>query len=59
MSEVVKVDERGRMVIPKKIRERIGIEEGGYVRMESMDDPVVIRPLEPVVEEYYGVFKIE
>lgn len=32
---------------------------GGYVRIESVDDHVVIRPHEPVAEEYYGVFKIE
>lgn len=29
MSEVVRVDESGRVVIPKKIRERIGLAEGG------------------------------
>jgi len=59
MMEVVKVDERGRMVIPKDIRERIGVEGGGYVRVESEDNRVIIRPHEPVAEEYYGVFKIE
>jgi len=33
MSVIVRVDERGRVVIPKSIREKVKLKEGNYVNI--------------------------
>jgi len=33
MSTIVKVDEKGRVVIPKSIREKVKLKEGNYVNV--------------------------
>jgi AbrB family looped-hinge helix DNA binding protein len=56
---VVKVDSKGRVVIPKRLREKVGLKEGGFARVDVRDGVVVIKPLESVGEAYFGVFKVE
>jgi AbrB family looped-hinge helix DNA binding protein len=56
---VVKVDSKGRVVIPKRLREKVGLREGGFARVDVRDGVVVIEPLESVGEAYFGVFKVE
>lgn len=45
MSETVKMDASGRVVIPQAIRERYGLVEGSY-RLEIRESPegIVLRP---------------
>ncbi|MCC6018008.1 MAG: AbrB/MazE/SpoVT family DNA-binding domain-containing protein [Candidatus Verstraetearchaeota archaeon] len=57
--EVVKIDERGRLLIPKKLREMVGIREGGFVEIEVKDEGIVVKPAKPVAQKYFGVFKVE
>lgn len=38
------VDDRGRVVIPKEVREELGITPGRQVRIEMEDGEAVIRP---------------
>ena len=59
MTEIVKVDRKGRVLIPKTLRAKAAIEEGGYVKVEADEKRIVIEPLEPVAEKYYGAFKVE
>ena len=59
MSVVVKVDEKGRILIPKDIRESVGVREKGYVRVRVEGRRIVIEPLESVANKYYGAFKID
>ena len=59
MAIIVKVDEKGRVVIHKEIRDRVGVTEGGHIRIEADDVRVIIKPLKPVAERFYGAFKIE
>ena len=59
MAEIVKVDGKGRVLIPKALRTKAEIEEGSYVKVEADERRIVIEPLEPVAEKYYGVFKVD
>jgi len=57
--EVVKIDNKGRLLIPKNIREKVGIREGSYVKMEAKEKRILIEPIEPIADKYFGAFKIE
>ncbi len=43
MSERVVVDKAGRIVIPKGMRQRIGLEDGDVVRIDEQDGALVVR----------------
>ncbi|MCW3993753.1 MAG: AbrB/MazE/SpoVT family DNA-binding domain-containing protein [Candidatus Bathyarchaeota archaeon] len=59
MTAVVKVDEKGRVVIPKNIREKTKMKEGGYVKIIAKEKSIIIEPLEPFADKYFGAFKID
>jgi AbrB family looped-hinge helix DNA binding protein len=54
----VKVDEKGRIIIPKEIRETAKLKEGSYVTIKTKGKTIIMEPLEPVADKYYGAFKI-
>jgi AbrB family looped-hinge helix DNA binding protein len=54
----VKVDEKGRIMIPKNIREAAELKEGSYVTIKSKGKIIIMEPLEPVADKYYGAFKV-
>ncbi|MEM3549500.1 MAG: AbrB/MazE/SpoVT family DNA-binding domain-containing protein [Candidatus Bathyarchaeia archaeon] len=56
--EAVKVDEKGRVMIPKKLREQVKVKEGSYVKIRAEEKIIVIEPLEPIADKYFGAFKI-
>ena len=56
--EIVKVDEKGRIIIPKTIRKKVGVKEGSYVKIKIEEKGITIEPLEPIADKYYGAFKI-
>ncbi|MBI2266135.1 MAG: AbrB/MazE/SpoVT family DNA-binding domain-containing protein [Armatimonadetes bacterium] len=39
------VDKFGRVVIPKKIRDRIGLSQGSALSIEERDEEIILRPL--------------
>ena len=43
MGEVI-VDERGRILIPKDIREQLGLQPGSPAKLEVDDGKLVVRP---------------
>ncbi|MGB9760019.1 MAG: AbrB/MazE/SpoVT family DNA-binding domain-containing protein, partial [Thermoproteota archaeon] len=49
----------GRLLIPKNIRKKVGVREGSYVRIEAREKSIVIEPIEPVADKYFGAFKVE
>jgi AbrB family looped-hinge helix DNA binding protein len=55
----VKVDEKGRVIIPKGLREKAKVKEGGYVKMKTDGKTIIIEPVESIADKYYGAFKIE
>jgi len=54
----VKIDEKGRIMIPKEIRKAAKLKEGSYVSIKAIDRTVVIESEESVAEKYSGIFKI-
>jgi len=59
MTVVVRVDEKGRVVIPKNIREKAKMKKGGYVKIIAKEKSIIIEPLEPFADKYFGAFKID
>lgn len=56
--EIVKVDEKGRIVIPKSLREKTEMKEGSYVAVKAEKKAILIQPLEPIARKYFGAFEI-
>ena len=48
-----RVGRRGTVVLPAKLRRRLGIEEGSYVVAEERDNGILIRPAEVMPVEVY------
>jgi len=58
MSMIVKVDEKGRVVIPKSIREKVKLKGGNYVNVKVEGETIVMEPLKSIADKYFGAFKI-
>lgn len=58
MLETVKVDAKGRVIIPKRLRDKAKVKEGSVVRIKADEKGIVIEPLEPIADEYFGAFKV-
>jgi len=41
---ILRVGRKGTIVIPKRIRESLGLEEGSYVAVELREGAIVLRP---------------
>jgi len=46
MIEVRRINKRGQITIPKKIREKAGIKEGDYVEISVENGKIIIRKVE-------------
>ena len=49
MAVVLKVRRKGILILPKEIREKVGIEEDSEVIVEIKDNSIIIKPLKPKV----------
>jgi len=52
-STASKVGRRGTVVLPAKLRRRLGIEEGSFVVAEERENGILIRPAKVVPIEVY------
>ena len=59
MTELIKVDSKGRLLIPKSFREKTEIAEGSYVKVELDGKRIIIEPTESAADKHYGRFKVE
>jgi len=50
MSDKVKVGVRGQVVIPKKLRKKLNIEEGIILEIDVTEDGLLLKPFNPVAE---------
>ncbi len=50
MSDKVKVGVRGQVVIPKKIREKLHLEEGIILEIDVTKEGLLLKPFNPVAE---------
>ncbi len=46
MSAVVKVHRKGLVVLPKALREKVGIKEGMLLLCETRDGEIILKPLD-------------
>jgi AbrB family looped-hinge helix DNA binding protein len=59
MIEVVRMDSKGRILIPKAFRDRTELKEGSYVKVESEGKRLIIEPTESAAIKHYGRFKVD
>jgi AbrB family looped-hinge helix DNA binding protein len=59
MSETAKLDEKGRVRIPKRIREAANLKKGSYVNIKASGKTIIIELAEPLADKYYGAFKVD
>ena len=59
MTEIVRVDNKGRLLIPKTLREKTEISEGSYVKIESEGNRIIIERTESAALKHYGRFKVD
>jgi looped-hinge helix DNA binding domain, AbrB family len=55
MGYIVTVDERGRIVIPKEIRDKLNLNEGSEVEISVEDGRIIINVKKISVEDIYGI----
>jgi len=58
MSPIVKVDKKGRVVLPKSVREKVKLSKGNYLKVKVEGKRIVMEPLESIADKYFGAFKI-
>lgn len=57
-SATVKVDEKGRIIIPKNIRETANLKGGNYLTIKAEGKTITMERLEPIADRYFGTFKV-
>jgi|GEM_PF-1823437 len=55
MSEIIKIGRKSQLVIPKAVRERVGVGEGDRVFVSVVGEAIVIVPLPRTVKELSGM----
>ncbi len=59
MSAILKVREKGILILPKELRERAGIKEGSTVVATALGDGIVLTPKKTnVLEKLLGLAKV-
>jgi len=61
MTKVININGRGTLTLPKELRQRLGVKEGGQVVAEETDDGILLRvgvtfPIENYSEERLAEF---
>ena len=59
MKVIVKIDSKGRIAIPKNIREKAGLEPGNLVAIYLKNGKITIEPFESASDKCFGICKIE
>ncbi len=59
MKSTLVVSERGQITLPAPLRKRMGIKNGGVVRVEERDGRVVLSPAAVVEVEMYSDEKVK
>ena len=56
---ISKVDGKGRVLIPKKVRESMNLSEGTLVSINVEGNAIIIKRAESAADRYYGKFKVK
>ena len=54
---VVRVGWRGQMVLPKAVREALGVKEGDHLLVEVEGNRALLKPASPLVRETLGLLR--
>ncbi len=54
----VKMDGKGRIIIPRRIRKSAQLNEGSYINIRSKGKTVILEVAEPVADKYFGIIKV-
>jgi AbrB family looped-hinge helix DNA binding protein len=58
MQLVTTISRKGQVVVPKKVREEIGLSTSDLLRVEAKDGKVVMSPVSKT-DEVFGLFKVK
>jgi len=58
METTVKMDEKGRIMIPKGFRKAANIKAGAYVSIKQRDSTIIIEPSISIAKKYCGIFDV-
>jgi AbrB family looped-hinge helix DNA binding protein len=56
---ITRIDEKGRVTIPKAIRKQAKLKPGTYVSVKSRDRTIIIEPSKSIAEKYLGIFQVD
>ena len=56
MTGIVRMSSKGQVVIPRDVRDRLGLKAGDYLLIELEGDEVKLRKIEPI-ERFRGILK--
>ncbi len=58
MATKISIDKAGRVVVPKPVREKLGLEAGDSLLIESDGDEITLRPIrtQPLLIKEHGVW---
>ncbi len=56
---ISKVDKKGRVLLPKRLREAVGLKEGSIVRVRAEENKIIIEKVGSVADRFFGKFKVE
>ena len=59
MDKIVRMDNKGRISIPKAVREALNIKEGQYLRVKVAGNKIILEPIGSYASKYYGMFKVK
>jgi AbrB family looped-hinge helix DNA binding protein len=54
----VKIDEKGRIMLPEKVRKATKLSKGAYVTVKAKNETITIEPAKSIADKYHGVFQI-
>ncbi|HID66037.1 MAG TPA: AbrB/MazE/SpoVT family DNA-binding domain-containing protein [Aquificaceae bacterium] len=56
MTGIVKMSSKGQVVIPRELRDRLGLKAGDYLLVQLEDDEVKLKKVEPI-EKFKGILR--
>ena len=57
--EIARVDEKGRLVIPKSLRDKAEVKKRSFVKVRMEGKALIVEPIGPIADKYYGAYKID
>ena len=59
MSIIVYVDGRGRITIPRELRDKLKVKKGMSFEVSYEDGEIILRPLKSIADRYYKIYKVD